>query len=175
MSLEPTAGRYRLAVSNVAFKLQLVVDGSRAWLKTSNAASELPAEAVIEYGERMHSESMALLYPALADDGYQFSLIPNARIGDRPVDGVLVKHDGRRDVRLYFDPQTRLLAKTGYSITESAKDIFQETVLEDYREIDGVQRPGRAIVSWDGAERSTREMSDFRAAERATDEFAEPK
>jgi hypothetical protein len=174
ISIDPTGSRYRLAANSVAFKIQLVLDGAHVWLKSNRSASELPSEAVIEYGERMRSESVALLYPALADEAYRFSLITGALVGDRPADGVLVKCDGHRDVRLYFDPQTHLLIKTSYPITESPKDIVQETLLEDYADVDGAQRPRRAIVSWDGAERSTREMSDFRESEQPTDEFAKP-
>jgi peroxiredoxin/mono/diheme cytochrome c family protein len=175
VSLEPTASRYRLAAGSFAFKIQLVVDGEHGWLKNNNNVGELPGDGVVEYGERMHSESVALIYPALGDREYRFALLKDALVGERAADGVLVKREGRRDVQLFFDPKSHLPIKTAYSITESARDILQETLLDDYVDVDGVQRPRKAIVSWDGTERATREMSDFRAAERPADEFAKPK
>ncbi len=175
ISLEPWASRYRLAVSSFAFKIQLVLDGEHGWLKSNNSVSELPGDGVAEYAERMHSESVGLIYPALADREYRLALIKDARLGERAVEGVLVRREGHRDVQLYFDPQSHRLVKIAYPITEAARDILQETLLDDYAEIDGVWRPRKAAVLWDGSERATREMSDFHCAERASDEFAKPR
>ena len=173
--LNPPANRLDMKLLGLAFKFAIVLDGDKSWIKSGEQLVELPDDAVDEQRERMHSESVAWLYPVLAADAYQLSLIVDGKIGDRAADGVVVRRPGHREVRLYFDPATHLLGKTEFEVNENGRDIWQETMLEDYAAFDGIQRPRKATVRWDGVERVQREMSAYRATQEApAGAFAKP-
>ncbi len=173
--LNPPGNRFSIKLQGLVFKFAAVLDGDQGWIKPGEQAIELPRAGVEEQRERMHSESVAWLYPILDDDAYQWCLIIDGKVGDRAADGVVVRREAHREVRLFFDPVTHLLTKTEYEISEHGRDISQEVLLEDYADFDGVQRPRKALVRWDGAERVQREMSDYRAMkEAAADTFAKP-
>ncbi len=174
-TVQSAANRLRLSIDGSGFKFAIVLDGDHGWFKVNDRVQELPAEAVDEQRERLHAETVAQLVPILADAKYQLALLVDARVGDRPAQGVLVRHDAHREVRLYFDPQTQRLWKTETQINENGKDTRQETLLEEYAAIDEVWRPRTVRIRWDGADRAVREMSDFRSADNAdADAFARP-
>jgi hypothetical protein len=164
IDMDPTHYRYRLAVSGLGLNITLVLDDKIGWLKNNGSLIELPGEGVEEFRERMHAEAVTQIYPVLADNRYQLFLIKDARAGDKSLDGVLVRRDSHRDVRLLFDRESHLPVKTITEIWETGKDVTQETLLSDYVDVNGVQRPRKTIVRWNGADRTTRENLDFHAA-----------
>lgn len=173
--LDPLGNRYRLAIMGLAFRLTVVLDRDRSWVKPGEQTIELPPDGVDEQRERMYCEAVTWLYPLLSDDAYQLSLITDAKVRDQPADGVLVRRAGHREVRLYFQPESHLLLKSEYVVSDAGRDIGQETLLDDYADFDGVQRPRKALLRWDGADRAQREMSDYRGtAEAPPDAFAKP-
>jgi peroxiredoxin len=175
-TLQPTANRMRLAiVGGGFFKFAIVLDGDHAWIKLNERVQDLPAEAVEEQRERMHAESVAQIYPILADPQYKLALIIDTKVGDRTAVGVRVRRELHRDVQLFFDTETWRLLKTETQINENGKDIRQETFLEDYAQIDEVWRPRRSRIRWDGADRALREMSEIRSTDQPeADAFAKP-
>ena len=172
---EPAANRLRLAIAGGLFKFALVLDGDHGWLKFNEQVKDLPAEAVEEHRERLHAELVAQLFPILADPTYKLALLVDAKVGGKPAPGVRVRHASHREVQLFFDPETKRLLKAETQINENGKDIRQETLLEDYGQIDEVWRPRRSRIRWDGADRALREMTDFRATDEPdADAFAKP-
>jgi hypothetical protein len=174
-TIQPAAARLRMVLNGIGFKFAIVLDDQRGWFKIGERLIGLPAEAVDEHRERLHAETVALLYPICQDNAYKLAIIADAKLGDEPVDGVLVRHAAHRDVRLFFDRQTHLLQKIETELNENGKEVKQETLLADYVEVHGVERPRRATIRWDGADRALREMSDFRTtAVPAAGAFAQP-
>jgi hypothetical protein len=172
---QPAANRMRLAIAGGIFKFALVLDGDHGWLKLNDRVQDLPAEAVEEQRERLHAEFVAQLFPILVDPTYKLALLVDAKVGDKPAPGVRVRHPSHREVQLFFDPETKRLLKAEIQINENGKDIRQETLLEDYGQIDEVWRPRRSRIRWDGADRALREMTDFRASDEPdADAFAKP-
>jgi peroxiredoxin len=175
MTADPAGYRTRVAVAGDAFNLTLVLDGDRGWLKLGERVMDLPREAIDEQRERLYCEGVVQLAPILADHACRLALIPDTKLGDQKVDGVRVRSEGHRDVRLYFDAQTHLLLKSETEINEQGKEIAQETLMQDYAEVDGVQRPRKIFIRWDGVERAEREASDFHESDPADSAaFAKP-
>ena len=58
---------------------------------------------------------------------------------------VEVSSEGLPPVRLFFDPETGLLAKIGYS-TRAQGVVYTEELFTDYRKVDGVSLPFKASI-----------------------------
>ncbi len=172
---QPTANRMRLIFDGGGFKLALGLDGEAGWFKFNDRVQELPGEALDEQRERLYVESLGQLFPLLDDDKFRLALLVESQVAGRPAHGVLVRREGHREVRLFFDPAGGRLVKIETQINENGKDLFQETLLEDYAEFDEVWRPRKSKIRWDGADRAEREMSDFQASDAAeAGTFAKP-
>ncbi len=166
-TIQPAANHLRMQIDGTGFKFALVLDGDHGWFKFGDRVQELPAEAVEEQQERLHAETVALLYPVLGEDSFKLALLVDVKVGGQPAQGVLVRQEAHRDVRLYFDPETHRLLKMETPINENGKDVSQETLFEDYVQAEGVWRARRLRIRWDGADRALREMSDIRSTDQA--------
>jgi hypothetical protein len=63
------------------------------------------------------------------------------KVGDRDVYVIVSRISDRRIERLYFDAQTGLLLRIAAVTETPLARLPEETVFEDYREVDGVKLP----------------------------------
>ncbi len=61
-----------------------------------------------------------------------------------------MKAKGHRDVKLYFDNETGLLAKRENTLEAAGKEITQEVFFSDYQEKDGLKHYHKIIAHQNG-------------------------
>jgi hypothetical protein len=131
------------------------IDGKAGWIQLDGVTQDMPKEAVAEMREQKYAEDLDRL-GFLADKGIDRTVLGESKVGGRAAIGVLIKSQGHRDVKLWFDKENGLLVKREHRLLDSGtgKEITQEVVFSDYRVTDGVQhyraltgyRDGKKII-----------------------------
>ncbi len=161
------------------FRIVNVLVGQSAWIHLAGEPKQDTQEAspaqLLEMQEHGYVNWLATLLP-LKDKGFTLSLAGEQQDANRTVLGVRVSSKGHRDVTLYFDKETRLLAKTETRGTAgTGKEGKVETVMGRPKEYQGIQRPTQWTVFHDGVSLHTHWVLEYQTAELpAADAFGRP-
>jgi hypothetical protein len=87
-----------------------------------------------------------------------------AKFQDKPALGVRVASKGHKDVNLYFDKNTGLLARVVHRTLdiETGKEINEERIFLEYQDRDGLMEPKKAIVNRDGEKAAEVEVVELK-------------
>jgi hypothetical protein len=129
-----------------------VFDGKKGWVKAGDNVIALDDKAVSESKAILYAGRVTNLVEVLKDKNFALSPVGEDKVNDRPVVGVLVKHKGQRDISLYFDKKTHMLAKTVMTAYDqmSQQEVQQEKIFNEYKAIDGRQVPHKVTINHDG-------------------------
>lgn len=104
--------------------------------------------------EARYTIGVARLVALVRDKGFELSVIGEDKVEGKPAVGVLVKSEGHRDVSLYFDKGTGLLAKVERRAVDplSGKEFSEERIILSYGEKgkEGIAPPKEVLVKRDG-------------------------
>jgi len=127
------------------------VQGDTHWRQVQGRLTDLSKEEVAEIEESRYVDQIAKL-GFLKDAAKELASLPEQKIADKPAVGVLVKSQGHKDVKLYFDKESGLLTKIEHSSRDllSGKDVLEELVLSDYQDQDGLRYAMRSTLLRDG-------------------------
>lgn len=147
-----------------------VVNGDKGWVKLNESLEEMDKEALTEAKEAAHVGQVINLL-VLADKAYQLSSLGEAKVNGRNAIGIKVAHKSHRDVNVYFDKENGLLVKTATRIkdVQSGMEFNQETVHDDYKEVQGVKQPMKVTIKRDNAPFVEAANSDFKLHEKLAD------
>jgi hypothetical protein len=84
--------------------------------------------------------------------GYELSSLGETKVNDKPAVGIRVSRKGKRDVNLFFDKKSGLLAKMERQTVEpmSGQEFTEERLFLEYSKADGLSVPKRVVVNRDG-------------------------
>lgn len=171
-----TPGKVRLvmaiAVGDGKVEVVQVVNGDKATQTENGKATALTPAVRAELKESALVHELSLLVPLL--DATRFTL---AAEKDAAVDGkdcavVLVKAQGLKDTRLYFDKKTGLLAAMRRpGLNQEQKPVDELTTFADYKAVEGVQVPMASKVSHDGKPFLSVTVAEYKPAEKLDDKL----
>ena len=153
-----------------------VLNGGKAWLHVLGQTMELKDEELEDAKEGLHAEQVQALLPLLEDKAFTLTPLGEIKIDGRDAVGVTVACKGHKDVNLYFDKATGLLAKSERrTLNDEQQEVTEATFFSDYKEIDGVKVPMKLLVQHDGKKYIELEVTEYRFVDRIDDaEFARP-
>lgn len=155
----------------------MVINGDKGWSDMGGGATEMPKAQMDEQKENHHSGWITTLLP-LKDKAFHLTLLDEAKVNDKPAVGVKVSGAGHRDVLLYFDRASGLLVKSqmrGKDVEQGGKEFVQESLYQDYQDVDGVKMPMKLVIQRDGARYLEAQHSDLKAAGHLADDvFKKP-
>jgi hypothetical protein len=156
--------------------LLYVVNGERAWLHVAGETKELKGEELTDQQESLYTEHIHTLVPLLKHKAFTLDALGEVKANGRAAVGVRVSSRGHKDVNLYFDKVTGLLAKSERrALDDNQKEVTEETFYSDYKDVDGVKVAMKVAVHHDGRRFLEMEMSEYRFLERIdAGEFARP-
>jgi hypothetical protein len=134
------------------FKVVNVVAGDKGWTKIGPAeAKDLGKDEITESNENQHAGWVASLAPLVSGKGFALTTAGELLVNDKPTLGVKVSAKGRRDVTLYFDKDTGLLARYEVIVKDegSGREVTQETFPTEYKDVQGTKQPGKFTVKRD--------------------------
>jgi hypothetical protein len=168
-------GKMRMEVEGVFI---IVLDGDKGWLKAGNSdTTDLDKERMAEQKEEQYAGWAATLLP-LKRKGFTLTSLGEAKVNDRPAVGVKVSHEGHRDVKLFFDKDTGLLTRSEQTVKPEdadGKEVKQDVLYKDYKDIAGAKFPMKIILHRDGKKFVEAEMEDIKPEKRLDDSvFSKP-
>jgi hypothetical protein len=177
----PDKTRMQLEIDANGMKIAFlrVVNGGKGFRKIADMASmDLEKDELAEAAEEMYVGGVESLVPLVKDKAFELSTLGEVKVGDEPAVGVRVSHKGHGDVNLFFDKKTGLLVKSERTVKDlmaGGKEVTQETLHTDYKEIGGVKHAMKMVIKRDGKDYLDGEMSDFETPDKLDDSlFGKP-
>lgn len=132
-------------------KLTVVTDGKSAWESAEGKTREMEKDKFEEFRHLMYVLELSQVTP-LKGKKYKLTPLPAAKVGDKEVVGIKVSAKDKRDVKMYFDAKTGLLAKTETRVLDefSKKEVDQETLIDRYTTKGGVPILEHITIKRDG-------------------------
>jgi hypothetical protein len=89
----------------------MVLNGDKGWIEGGGETRAMTPEELKNAQEDNYAGWVAALTPLVKDKTFTLATIGETNVDNRPAVGVRVSADKHRDVNLYFDKETNLLAK----------------------------------------------------------------
>jgi hypothetical protein len=118
-----------------------------------------------------HVGEVGRLVP-LRDKKYELNIIGEDKVEGKKVVGVRVSAKDKKDVSVYFDKETGLIAKVEYRTVEpgSGNEVTEERIVAEYaKNKDGVPLPKRLIIKRDGKQFLEAEITEIALVEKIDD------
>lgn len=140
----------RCEVEGQPWELLQVVDGATAKQKINGRTVPLTEASVAELQRAVLVNEIAQLTTLTVDK--RFTLKSDKTLKGPDVGGLLVQVRGYPEIRLAFDRKAGHLLRMAYKHTDpdSAKDLELEIVFSEFKEVSGLTKPMRSVVSRDG-------------------------
>lgn len=169
MTLEFDAGGQKLS-------FVMIYNNGKGWMKIGDQVMEMDEDRVGEQKEGLYASQISRLV-TLKDKAFTLKPLGESKVDKQTVVGVKVSSKDHRDVNLYFDKETGLLAKSEMKVKDDGgQEVNQESVYTAYKETDGLKHPTKVTIKRDGMMYIEGENSDWKPAEKLDDnQFAEPK
>src|SRR5262249_5888173 len=133
-------------------------------------------DRLAESREELHVIAVtAQLTPLLKKD-YKLSDLGDVKVDGKPAVGIHVTRKGYRDIKLYFDPKTMLLAKVEHRVKDDqGQEVAEETYYSDYKDVSGMKAAHTLKIKRDGQDYLDATLSDVKLQEKLSDDtFAKP-
>jgi hypothetical protein len=153
-----------------------VFNGDKAWVNANGKSVELNEMQMNEIKEVSYMARVGRLV-VLKDKTIDLSALGEAKVNGRPALGVKVSSKGHRDIDLYFDKASGLLAKIERRAVDfmSGQEVNEERIITDYQEVDGMKTAKKAVVNRDGKKFIELEVTEVKYLDKIDDsEFAKP-
>lgn len=164
-----------MTVQGTTLTMVQVLNGDQAFAVFNGMVTDLPPEAQAELKAQDYSDKVTRLM-FLDEPGVELSLAGEEDVEGKPAAAVLVKAEGQREVKLYFDKESRLLVKAAFKASvPGAGQVHQEVLFSDYQEQEGFKYPARVVVRHDGRKVIDGKVTKLELLEKIDDkEFARP-
>lgn len=119
-----------------------------------------------------HVMKVARLSALLKEKGFELTSAGEAKVNDSPAAGVRVAMKDQKDVTLYFDKKTNLLAKIEFRTTDpmTGAELTEERIVQEYQKSpEGLPAPKKLVVKRDGKDYLTAEVLEFKYLEKLDD------
>jgi hypothetical protein len=162
-------GRVREAIESEAdgmkYRAVKVIAGDKGWLRVNDSVEELDKDTLAAARDEVYAAWVTTLLP-LKDKEFTLAPLGESKVGERAAVGVKVTHADRPEVALYFDKEKGWLLRAEYAVKVRGVKARQEIIYDDYKDVDGLQRPMKTIVRRDGKLLVECEVTEFKALDK---------
>ena len=144
-----------MKIANQTINLQTLINGDKATVELNGKAIDLPDAAKDSIKGTGYLLQIGRLVPLLKEKRFELNLIGDDKVEGKEVVGVRVSAKDQKDVNLYFDKKTNLLAKIEHRTADpmTGMEVNEERfVLEYQKNKDGVNLPKKVLIKHDGKE-----------------------
>ncbi|MCI0639443.1 MAG: hypothetical protein L0Y72_02035 [Gemmataceae bacterium] len=173
--------QYRMTVAadigGKSKNMLVVINGDKGWAKDldSGKVEEAPKDTVPMITGMLSAMRMPHMLSALLDKEVKLSPLGEVKVGDHVTLGLTVARKERTEVRLFFDKETGLVAKSEIQLTDPrGQEKMFEFLYHDYKETGGLKLPMRVLTKVDKSE-VVLDVSEVKAQEKVDPgQFAAP-
>ena len=161
-----------LAVLGQTITVLTMSNGDAITIEAAGKSVEVTDQVRSALKAGRHMITVGRLIGPARDEGYELSPAGETTIDERPAVGVRVSKKGERDINLFFDKQTHLLAKIEYRAPDQdGNDLKEERFFKDYKkDAGGNMIPGKIVVLHDGKPHLTAAVTECKYLETLPDD-----
>jgi hypothetical protein len=147
--------RLDLTLNGMSLTVVQTLNGTAVTSKVNGTDSPLTDKLTAELRQAAVQQEMTQLVPLLDAARFTLTAKPDVDVGGKPAAVVGVTPKGGKEVSLSFDKASGRLVKISRRALAPSQgndptEVLEETLLADYKPVDGVQVPMRMTVSHDG-------------------------
>jgi hypothetical protein len=153
-----------------------LLNGDKIYFTIDGQPQKVDENLSVEVRETMQLNQAIRLVPLLMDKAYTLEPLGEVTIDGQAALGVKATAKGRREVRLFFNKETGLLAKTEHATDDGAgKEILQEETYSNFEDVQGYRRPMKLSAYRNGKKVMEAEVIEVKYLDKVDDaEFAKP-
>ncbi len=124
----------------------------------------------------LYAMRVGQLTPLLKGKDFELSALGEVKVDSKPAVGVLVKSKGQKDVSLFFNKETGLLAKVEHRTLDpmSGNEITEERIITEYTKGDHGPTPKKVTINHDGSKYMEVEILETKQLEKIDDSEFKP-
>jgi hypothetical protein len=153
-----------------------VVNGTRVKNTLNGMALKIGDAEKAELAQAAAMQEIAQLTPLLGSKKYTTKADKEEEVNGKKADVVMVTAKDFKATKLYFDKESHLLVKTSRKGLAPGmgdpQEVVEETILSDYKAVEGVQTPMKMAVTHDGKKFMNVTVSDVKLSEKSDTSFA---
>jgi hypothetical protein len=151
-----------------------VFNKDKAWVSVNGTTMELDKDAIEAFKEKLYLGEVGRMVN-LTDKKFKLSTVGEVKVAGKEAIGVRIECKGHADVSLFFDKKTNLLVKTETREKDPASgtEFATETIVSDYKVVDGVQIAHKAEVKRDDKPFVEAEISGYKIEKELSDTLFE--
>lgn len=165
-----------LTINGMSIKVLTVMNGDKISIEANGTEVPITDQINSALKSAQHMMKVARLIAPLKEKGYELSAAGEIKVGENPAVGVRVAAKGQKDVTLYFDKKTGLLAKLEHQTVDamSGNEIAEERIVLEYeKNAAGIPMPKKVVVKRDGKNYLEADVVEIKQLEKLDDsEFA---
>jgi len=164
-------------IQNQKITIVQVLNKDKGWMKAMGNTMALEGDLLTEMKEEAHSSVVQSLVPLLKDKAFTLAPLGELKVNDQMTLGVKVTCKGHKDIDLYFNKTTGLLAKIARQSIDpqQMKEVARESYPSDYKEMDGLKYPSKMLMNQDGKKLLDLEVTELKFLDKVDDStFAKP-
>jgi hypothetical protein len=153
-----------------------IVNGDKITIETTVDGKKVPVEITDRVKEAVkeqaHMMKAARLVALLKDKDFQLEQLGEVKVEGKPAVGVRVSSKGHKDLSLYFNKDTGLVAKAERRATDpmAGKEFTEERIILEYeKNKDGIPLPKKVVVKHDGEKHIEVEVLESKWLEKLDD------
>jgi hypothetical protein len=142
-----------MKIMNQNIGIVTLVNGDKLSIEVNGKPIDIPDAAKTALKDVGYMLKVGRLAALTTEKGFELSIIGEDKVEGKEVVGVRVSSKGQKDISLYFDKKTNLLAKLEHRSADptSGNEINEERIIAEYmKNKDGVPVPKKVIVKHDG-------------------------
>jgi hypothetical protein len=166
-----------LTVMNKTVTITSVYNGKDAWIRAGDQDVKVTDDILTEFKEAAYSMNM-MQGVFLKDKSVKFTLVGEIKVKGKPAIGVTVSRKGNKDINLFFDKETGLIAKVEMRKRDfsTMEEVTEERIITEYQEVEGRKVAKKVEVLRDGKAFLETEIMEMKILEKVDDsEFVQPK
>ncbi|MCE9565382.1 MAG: hypothetical protein K8U57_25440 [Planctomycetes bacterium] len=162
---------FEMTISGQKVSVVTLFNGDMVSLEVNGKAMDLDDKIKAAIKDAGYVMKLGRLVPILKEKGYELSLVGEEKVEGEAAIGIRVVSKGHKDINMFFDKKTNLLAKVEYrGVDPSGKEISEERIVAEYgKNKAGITVPKKVIVKHDGKTFLEAEVLDLTFLEKIDD------
>jgi hypothetical protein len=142
-----------LSVGGQNVNILTLANGDKVTIEANGKEVDVPDAAKTALKGATYMLKVARLVPLLKEKGFELSLIGDDKVEGKKVVGVRVSKKDQKDISLFFDKDTGLIAKLEYRGADPSNgmEVNEERIITEYmKNKDGIPTAKKVVVKHDG-------------------------
>jgi hypothetical protein len=158
-----------LEIANQKVTVTTIVNGDKVSINANGTEIEINDDIKKALKDALEMMKAARLVSLLKDKEYQLSVIGESKVEGKPAVGIHIEAKGKKDINLFFNKETGLLAKVEFRSVSPAtqKEVTEERIILEYQQKDknSPPMPKKIVVKHDGEQFMEAEVIEVKLLE----------